>query len=309
MITSSIAQTRTRAGSLAAWAIAVRPRTLWIAVVPVLVASAFAWRAGALDPPVALLSLAVAVLMQVITNLQNDVGYTVRGGEHADRVGPRTGLPRATATGLLAVHTVRRAIAAAVLAALGAGLPLALHAGWPAVLIGLASIGAALGYMGGPRPIAYGPWGEAVVLVFFGWAAVGGAYFVQTLALSPSVAVAATAIGALAAAVLALNNYRDAEHDRASARRTFAVRAGPVAARRFYVGLLLAPYLLVALLAALERSVLFTLPALTLPIALGLLRRLRRAADGAALTRMLLATVKLELLFGVLLAIAAALAR
>jgi 1,4-dihydroxy-2-naphthoate octaprenyltransferase len=309
MITSSIVETRIRPGSLAAWAIAVRPHTLWIAVVPVVVANAFAWRAGSLDPRIALLSLVVAVLMQIITNLQNDVGYTVRGGEHVDRVGPRSGMPRATALGLLSVPTVRWAIVLAVVAALAAGLPLAMRAGWPAALIGLASIGAALGYMGGPRPIAYGPYGEFVVLAFFGWAAVGGAFFVQAQLITPAVAIASTAIGSLAAAVLALNNYRDADHDRASRRRTFAVRAGAAAARRMYVVLLFAPFGLVALLAAVERAMVLGLPALLLPIALVLLRRFDRAAGGTAQTQLLLATIKLQLGFGVLLAVAAVLAR
>ena len=46
-----------------------------------------------------------ALLMQPITNLQNDVGYTVRGGERGGEHGTkRTGLPRATAQGWLSVR-------------------------------------------------------------------------------------------------------------------------------------------------------------------------------------------------------------
>jgi len=296
------------ANSLGAWAIALRVRTLWIAVVPVLVADAFAWRAHAFDPLPATLALVVAVLLQAITNLQNDVGYTLRGGEHVDRVGPRTGLPRATATGLLQVADVRRAIALATIATLAAGLPIVLRAGWPAGLVGLAALGAALGYMGGPWPIAYGPLGELVVLVCFGWMAVGATYYVQAGSPSVEVMLAATATGLLAAAVLALNNLRDAEHDRASGRRTFAVLAGPRAARALFVTALALPYALVCVLAGVTQRPWFVLPLLTLPVAVLLLRRMRVGVDGGALTKMLLATVQLQLAFGLLLALAALLA-
>jgi 1,4-dihydroxy-2-naphthoate octaprenyltransferase len=294
-----------RAGSTRAWAIATRPRTLWIAVVPVLVANGFAWRYGAFEAWVAVVSLVVAVLMQVITNLQNDVGYTERGGEHVHKVGPRTGLPRATALDLLSVAQVRRAIVVAVLAAAVLGLPVVNHAGWPLALVGLGSIAAALAYMGGPRPIAYGPYGELVVLAAFGWAGVGGGFYAQARTLTPGVALAATATGLFAAAVLAINNYRDATHDRASGRRTVAVIAGAAAARRLYGALVCVPSALVALLAYREGSAVFLLPLLTLPASIALVRRLGAAQDGTALTRLLLATVKAQLLFGVLLATAA----
>ena len=80
-----------RPGSALAWRIALRPKTLWIATIPVIVATCLAWSvAGAFDPLIALIALAAAVLMQVVTNLQNDVGYTKRGGE----TGQRVGLPR-----------------------------------------------------------------------------------------------------------------------------------------------------------------------------------------------------------------------
>lgn len=296
------------AGSAGAWLLAARPCTLWIAVVPVLVASAFAWRHGTFMPWVAAASLAVAVLMQVITNLQNDVGYTARGGEHVHKVGPRTGLPRATALALLTVTQVRRAILLAVVAAIVLGLPVVAYAGWPLALVGAASIAAALAYMGGPWPIAYGPAGELIVLAAFGWAGVGGGFFAQARTLTPGVAVAATATGLLAAAVLAMNNYRDARHDRESGRRTFAVSAGPAAARALYVALVLAPFALVAVLARMERSAWFLLPLITLPWAIGLVRAVRHTRDGMELTRLLLATVKTQLLFGVCLAAAGVLA-
>ena len=94
-----------RPGSLAAWPIAIRPKTLWIATIPVIVATGLAWTmARAFSAWIALVALAAAVLMQVVSNLQNDVGYTQRGAE----TGGRIGLPRATANGWLAPRAVDR---------------------------------------------------------------------------------------------------------------------------------------------------------------------------------------------------------
>ncbi|MEO8677179.1 MAG: prenyltransferase, partial [Casimicrobiaceae bacterium] len=135
---------------------ALRPATLWIATIPVIVATCLAWSLDRdFDLSVALIALVTAVLMQVVTNLQNDVGYTERGGE----TGTRVGLPRATARGWLRTRDVKLAIVAAIAAALAVALPLIVRFGWPVLMLGLAAAVAAWAYMGGPRPIAYTPFG------------------------------------------------------------------------------------------------------------------------------------------------------
>ena len=166
-----------RSGSLAAWAVAVRPRSLLVAISPVLVGATMGFeRTGRIDWLAAVLVLSAALLMQVITNMQNDVGYTVRGG---DSSGTRTGLPRATANGWLSVRHVRGAIVLTALLSVAVGLALVAYRGWPVLAIGSASLLAALAYMGGPRPIAYTPLGELTVFVFFGLVAVSGSQYLQ----------------------------------------------------------------------------------------------------------------------------------
>lgn len=165
------------AGSWAAWCIALRPRTFWIATIPMVVSSALAIaKTHSFHIGTALLALLASLLLQAITNLQNDVGYTTRGAE----TGRRIGLSRATANGWLAPAQVRTAIAIAVIVTLLVGAPIIVRAGWPAAAMGGASILAAIGYMGGPRPIAFTPLGELTVFVFFGLIAVLGSYYVQT---------------------------------------------------------------------------------------------------------------------------------
>jgi 1,4-dihydroxy-2-naphthoate polyprenyltransferase len=292
-LNSSIAITP---GSWHAWLIALRPKSLWVAVVPVFVGTSLAVaETGHVNPLVAFLALTASLLLQVLTNLQNDVGYTLRGAETSSRIG----LPRATARGWLTVEAVRRAVIAVIAITLAVGLPLVLHGGWPVLLMGLASIVAAWGYMGGTRPIAYTPLGELTVFVFFGLIATAGSYYLQTGAMAPGAWVAGAAIGLIAAAALAVNNIRDCVHDAEVGRRTLVVAFGKQAAERAYQSALLLPYALIIALAALDgRYVGLAAVLLTLPAAWGLVRDLPRTLPGVPYNDLLFRTFKLELLFG-----------
>lgn len=296
-----------RAGSPAAWLVAVRPRTLLAAISPVLVGAALGWlRTGALDPVVSLIVLAAALLMQVASNLQNDVGYTARGAESS---GTRTGLPRATAHGWLTARTVRNAIVLVALVSAALGLLLVMQRGWPVLAIGASSLLAALAYMGGPRPIAYTPYGELTVFVFFGLVAVIGTDWVLTGDVGATTVVAAMAIGSLAAAALAVNNHRDIAHDALVGRRTFAVTFGAKASLRLYTLLLLGPFALTPLMAWLAAAPTLMLPCLLLPAAWTLRQDMKRCPPGIAFNEVLFRTFKMELVFAVLLASGAVLGR
>ena len=288
-----------RSGSWQAWAVAVRPRTLLVALSPVLVGATLGFqRTGRVDWVAALLVLAAALLMQVITNMQNDVGYTVRGG---DSSGTRTGLPRATANGWLSVRHVRMGIAVAALVATGCGLALVAWRGWPVLAIGVSSLLAALAYMGGPRPIAYSPFGEQPVYVIFGPVAVMGADWVLTGSVGDVSVLASMAIGGLAAAALAVNNHRDIAHDRLVGRRTFAVTFGDVASVALYTVLLLGPFALLPLMAWLAGAPALMLPLLLLPVAWQLRHDFIRCPRGLAYNQILFRTFRLELWFAALL--------
>jgi len=293
-------------GSLAAWGIACRLPSLLVAVSPVLVGTALAWeRTGSFDPMTMLLALAAAVMLQVVSNLQNDVGYTVRG---AERLGNRTGLPRATANGWLAIQQVRMAIVGCCALTLLLGLPLVLTHGWPVLAMGLTSLIAALAYMGGPRPIAYTPLGELVVFVFFGLVAVAGSDYVQTGSVGGTTWLAGIALGGLAASALAVNNHRDIVHDRSVGRRTFAVVFGAGASQGMYAISVLGAFALLVPM-ALRSSAMLLAPLLLLPVALRLQRDFVGTGPGSAYNAILVRTFKLELGYAALLAAAAVAAR
>lgn len=221
------------------WMLAMRPRTLTIAVAPVVAGAGWAWAEFATLRPLPLLvALVAALLIQAGTNLWNDLGDSLRGGDQPLRQGP----PRVTALGWASPDRVRHAaLTCFALAALG-GLYLGWVGGWPVVALGTASLLAGWAYSGGPRPIAYTATGEIFVILFFGIGAVGGTVWLMADALSWRAVLLGVAIGLPAAGVLMANNYRDLEHDRLVGRRTLAIRLGVDGAKLAYAAFVLLPF-------------------------------------------------------------------
>ncbi|MCC6849443.1 MAG: 1,4-dihydroxy-2-naphthoate polyprenyltransferase [Deltaproteobacteria bacterium] len=282
---------------LAPWLAAARPRTLPAAIVPVVVGLAFAARTHALDAGVAVVTLVAALLIQIGTNLANDYYDFVAGADTHERLGPR----RITQAGLAAPATVRAA-AFVVLAAAGlAGAYLVAVGGWPILLIGMASLAAAVAYTGGPFPLAYHGLGDLFVFVFFGVVAVAGTVWLQTGALAASVLAPSLPVACLATAILVVNNLRDIATDARAGKRTLAVRLGAAATRAEYVALVAAPYAVVGAVAAATGAAGLLLPFATAPLAVREARAIFRRA-GAELNASLAGTARLHLLFGVLLA-------
>lgn len=209
------------------WCEATRPRTLPAAVAPVLVGTALAWHDGVFQAGAAALCLGFALLVQIGTNFANDYYDFRRGADTAARVGPR----RAVAAGLIAPHAMHRAMIAVFAAAFVVGLGLIAWGGPWLIAIGVASILCGIAYTGGPWPLAYHGLGDVFVFLFFGLVAVGGTYLVQAGGWPAQAWLAGVAPGLLAANILVVNNYRDAETDAAANKRTLVVRWGRRAAR------------------------------------------------------------------------------
>ena len=277
------------------WLPAVRPKTLSMAIAPVLVGTTLAWfeqQQFSLLP--LLLTLAAALLIQIGTNLYNDAADFERGADTAGRLGPA----RVVAEGLIPATRVRHGAWLSFALALLCGIYLVWLGGWPILLIGLFSLAAAYAYTGGAHPIAYGPFGELFVLVFFGVIAVAGSAYLQTGIWSAAAVVAGMAIGMPAAAALLVNNYRDLESDCAAGRRTLVSLLGRRLARRLYAIYILTPLTLVPLLIPAERVF---LPWLVLPPAIVLVRRFWCSPIDTGLNRLLALTAQYQLLFAVLL--------
>jgi len=282
-----------------AWLLAARPRTLPAAIAPVVVGTALALRDGAFAPGAAFAAILVALLLQLGANFANDVFDFKRGADTAERLGPT----RVTQGGLIAPDRVLAATIAVVILAALAGFYLVLRGGWPILLLGVAAIIATFAYTGGPFPLGYNGLGEVFVLIFFGFVAVAGTYYVQALRLSGLALAAAIPIGALVTSILVVNNLRDLDTDRTAGKRTLAVRLGREATRAEYLLLLAIAYLTPpALVLAGGLSPWALLPLLTIPLAVRLVRQTRQEA-GRALNATLAGTAQLELLFSILFAI------
>ena len=279
-------------GVALAWWLALRPWSFSISLAPVIVGTALAGSQAQVG--LAIVALLACLFIHAGTNLQNDVGDFRRGADLVGRVGP----PRVTTQGWLPASQVQAAASLSFALAFLPGAYLVVHGGWPIVTIGLASIAAGAVYTAGPRPVAYSGWGEAFVIVFFGFVALGGMYYLHTGTVSVAAVLAGAAVGLLAAAVLVVNNLRDIDSDRSVGKYTLAVRRG----RRFtvweYVLLLLAPFVLSFWMG-------WFAPLLLLPWAIALALRVRREPVGVGLNAVLAATASLGLAFAVLLSLGA----
>lgn len=286
-------------GSMGAWLLAARPQTLPVAVAPVAVGTAVASTLGPVRWGAVAAALIGALAIQIGTNFANDVFDHEKGADTAERLGPT----RAVQSGLLSAPAVKIGMIVAFVAAFLAGVYLATVAGAPIVVIGIASILSGIAYTGGPYPLGYHGLGDLFVLAFFGFVAVAGTSLVAAGSVPPLAWLAAVPVGALATAVLVVNNARDHQTDVRAGKRTLVVRFGRRFANLEYGALVAAAYLAPAVMAltGLARPGVLA-PWLTLPWAVWLCVRVTRA-EGRALNPLLPATARLLLVVSALLAI------
>jgi 1,4-dihydroxy-2-naphthoate octaprenyltransferase len=228
-----------------AWLLAIRPRTLPAAAAGVIMGSALAWHDGFFRLDASLACLLTALLLQIGSNLANDVFDFERGTDTPERLGP----VRVTQAGLLSPSQVK--IGMAVVFGLAAlfGLYLAWLGGWPIIIIGIAAILSAIAYTGGPFPLGYHGLGDLFVFIFFGLASVAGTYYVQAGSVSAAAWWMTIPPGLIITAILVVNNLRDIENDRKAGKHTLAVMMGERATRIQYLICMIAAYLVMPLVA------------------------------------------------------------
>ena len=275
------------------WISGARPRTLPAAVTPVAVGTGAAFP----NPRFATagLALLVALALQIGVNYANDYSDGIKGTDD-DRVGPfrLVGSKSATPRSVLFAALLSFFIAAT------AGLVLSIMITWWLIPVGIAAIAAAWGYTGGSRPYGYRALGELSVFVFFGLVAVGGTYYVQRESLNWWVVLASLPVGLLACALLTINNLRDIPSDRLVGKRTLAVVLDDNGTRILYYVLIACSYFSALALSTWRAGAALAL--LTTALLVDPLRKVRLGAKGKELIQVLVATARIQLLFGVLLA-------
>lgn len=203
---------------------AIRPKTLFAGIGPVVLGLALAYRT--LDDQFNFYlvpwPILVALFLQTASNLINDY-YDGKSGVDKNR---NFGPPRVVSQGLLTPAQVKKAFLACLLMAFTIGVALSLmHAGWPLFLLGITSILFAYLYTGGPFPLSHYALGELLALIFFGPVALGGTYYLETLSFSPLnyyLMAHAISCGSLASALMAINNLRDRTSDSQAGKYTLA---------------------------------------------------------------------------------------
>jgi 1,4-dihydroxy-2-naphthoate octaprenyltransferase len=224
------------------WLHAFRLRTLPLAVSSIIVGSALAFehsRLVAVGPDwrvVTGLALMTAILLQVLSNLANDLGDHLHGTDNADRDGPQ----RAVQSGAIPPAAMKRAMLTCGALALLSGCALITVAlgltlttlGF--LVLGLLAIGAAVKYTFGSNPYGYTGLGDISVFLFFGILGVCGTFYLHTRFLHLAVLLPAIAFGLLSTGVLNVNNMRDIVNDAASGKRTLVVRMGSAKAKIYH---------------------------------------------------------------------------
>ncbi|MGI6065743.1 MAG: 1,4-dihydroxy-2-naphthoate polyprenyltransferase [Bacillota bacterium] len=281
------------------WLLAIRPKTLPAATGPVIVGSAIAFGEHAFRFGPACAALLAALLLQIGSNLANDVFDYKKGTDTKERTGPL----RVTQAGLLTPGQVIAGMWAVFALAFLIGLYLIWLGGWPVLAIGLLSIASAIAYTGGPYPLGYHGLGELFVFIFFGPVAVCGTYYVQALNVSTLAWWASIPVGLLTTAILVVNNIRDLENDKKAGKRTLAVRLGQSGTQREFLFLLTVSYAIPLFLWLSGQTSPWVLICwLSLPLAKHLYRDIR-TKKGAPLNATLAGTARLELLFSILFSI------
>ena len=277
------------------WLLGARPRTLSAAIAPVVIASALAgsefnWFRAAL-------ALKVAVWLQIGVNYANDYSDGVKGTDE-NRIGPT----RLVASGLASASAVKNAAFISFAIASVAGVWLSLLTSPLLILVGMLAIAAAWGYTGGKNPYGYSGLGEISVFTFFGLVATMGTYYVQTGTITMLSFIVAIPMGALACAILAINNIRDRAQDELVGKKTLAVRLGDLKARRVFVTFLVLAH--GAAIATLIPAAMLTL--LMTPMSYSISKLVLSGVSGKDLIPVLGRTGKLQLMFAIVFALALA---
>ena len=226
------------------WWLAIRTKTLPAAASGVVTGSALAWMDHSFHLLPAIAALCVALLLQIGSNVANDVYDFERGADTSERHGPL----RVAQAGLLTPAQMKRGLWIIFGLASLIGLYLAFLHGWLIVVLGLAAIISAIAYTGGPFPLGYHGLGDLFVFLFFGVMCVAGTYFVQSGSVSATAWWMSVPVGLMITDILVVNNLRDLEHDRAAQKHTLAVLIGERSTKIQYVVFMVISFLLMPVL-------------------------------------------------------------
>ena len=225
------------------WIQAARLRTLPLSVSGIIVGSFYAMHQGVFDGLIFSLAILTTLGLQILSNFANDYGDGVKGTDNDTRIGPE----RAIQSGAISVkHMKNGIIVTSVLTFLIAVLLIYISFGKDNffytllfLVLGVASIVAALKYTIGNSAYGYRGLGDVFVFLFFGLLSVLGSYFLYAKEFDWLLVLPACAVGLLSTGVLNLNNMRDEISDRTSNKNTLVVKIGGKKAKFYHFTILI----------------------------------------------------------------------
>lgn len=285
-----------KTNGIKAWILACRPKTLTAALIPVITAGAIGMRTQGWIWQAWIVCALFASLMQIASNLINDLYDYKKGTDGTDRLGPE----RATASGWITPGAMTIGIITNILLACAVGCLVLFYAGWWLIIVGLACVLFAFLYT---TTLSYHGWGDVLVLLFFGLVPSIGTVYAMTGIVNPEAIINGFICGILIDTLLILNNYRDRDTDRLSGKKTLIARFGEGFGQRFYCACGLAAWVLTLLFANTMGwwPTIITLPYLYLHITTW--QKMRSIRQGRALNRILGLTSRNMMIFGILLTI------
>lgn len=287
--------------NLSSWLLAMRPKSMMAAIIPVLVGSALApFELEQIKWGIVGLALLVACFLTIATNLLNDALDFKNGVDTPQRLGPK----RVTQSGLIPYKQVMLTGSLFLLLAFLFALPLIARGGIMLLLALLVSMLCSYLYTGGPYPLKYVGLGELFVILFYGLVATVGSYYLQTERISGESILAGLQVGFLATVLIAINNLRDISEDSQAGKKTLAARFGLTFGRIEITLLILAPFALSIYWLLADRVLAFALPSVCLLIGINLIRQIWKHSPSKLYNRFFAESALLLTLFGFLLILA-----
>lgn len=221
----------------------LRLRTLPLSLAGVLLGILLATADFQVQPWTAFWIIFTTICLQITANLANELGDAIKGTDRASRQGPQYslssgGLTKSEVKMMIFLFAILSVVSGLVMLKVSFGTLFLLE---PIcfILLGAASVIAALRYTLGRNPYGYRGLGDLYVFLFFGIVAVLGSYFVSSHAINNWIVVLpAVSIGCFSMGVLNVNNIRDMETDRLT-RVTIPIKIGLKNARIYQTILIL----------------------------------------------------------------------
>jgi 1,4-dihydroxy-2-naphthoate polyprenyltransferase len=229
-----------------AWIKAFRLRTLPLSLSGIIVGSSIALDQGHWNTTIFVLAMLTTLFFQILSNLANDLGDSLKGADNEHRVGPM----RSVQSGLISVFEMKMAVVIFVLLSLSTAIPLIIVGveGLPKSILylytglAIAAIIAAITYTMGKKAYGYSGLGDVFVFIFFGGVSVLGVYTLYAKTFDYTATLMALTIGLLSVVVLNLNNMRDQINDANVGKRTLVVKIGFRAAKIYHSGLIIGAF-------------------------------------------------------------------